>query len=136
MIVEKIYFCHNSANAIQDVYTVLRWYSKRNLGKEIMTLYIHYFLYDISKNAFLCSTKVEASSDLRSGNGFKLYITNISILKVRFFFNGDTPKMTKFKLTPNILDKSHELICKYVVQIQKRQEKNKDREKKEGTRGH
>ena len=77
MIVEKIYFCHNSANAIQDVYTVLRGYSKKNLGKEIMTLYIHYLLYDISKNAFLCSTKVEASSDLRSGNGFKLFITNI-----------------------------------------------------------
>ena len=56
---------------------------------------------------------------------------------MRLFFDEDsTPKMTIFKLTPNILDKSHELICKYVVQIQKRQEKNKDREKKEGTRGH
>ena len=60
---------------------------QKKLGKEIMTLYIHYFFYDISKNAFLCSTKVEVSSDLRSGNGFKLFITNIWILKVRFFIN-------------------------------------------------
>ena len=95
--------------------------------------YITFFMISQKMHFFV---EVEASSDLRSRNGFKLFITNIWILKVRFFFNEDTPKMTIFKITRNILDKSHELICKLVVQIQKRQEKNKDREKKEGTRGH
>ena len=50
---------------------------KKSWKRDNDIIHTLYFLYDISKNAFLCSTKVEASSDLRSGNGFKLFITNI-----------------------------------------------------------